>query len=80
MVGSVVFSVYHHYILISIDNVEHLPPGTSDAHAHFSNSAEFIAIAALASALAAFYAAGKLDKQAAVASELDSRGAGAHDG
>ena len=64
MVGSVVFSVYHHYVLISIDNVEHLPPGTPDAHAHFSNSAEFIAIAALASALVAFYAAGKLDQQA----------------
>ncbi len=63
MVGSVVFSVYHHYVLISIDNVEHLPPGAPDAHAHFSNSAEFIAIAALASALAAFYAAGKFDKQ-----------------
>ena len=64
MLGSVIFSVYHHYILISIDNVEHLPSGTPDAHAHFSNSAEFIAIAALASALAASYAAGKLDKQA----------------
>ena len=60
MVGSVVFSVYHHFILISPDNVEHLPPGTAHAHAHFSNSAEFIALVALAAALLAFYAAGKL--------------------
>jgi hypothetical protein len=60
MVGSVVFSVYHHYVLISNDNVEHLPAGTPEAHAHFSNSAELIALAALAAALLAFYAAGKL--------------------
>lgn len=59
MAGSVVFSVYHHYVLISNDNVEHLPAGTSEAHAHFSNSAEFIALVALAAALLAFYAAGR---------------------
>ena len=60
MVGSVVFSVYHHYVMISIDNVEHLPTGSPEAHAHFSNSAEFIAFAALIGALLSFYAAGKL--------------------
>ena len=60
MVGSVVFGVYHHYVLISNDNVEHLPAGTPEALAHFSNSAEFIAQIALAAALLAFYAAGKL--------------------
>lgn len=60
MLGSVLFSVYHHYVLISIDNVEHLPPGTPEAHAHFANSAELIALAALAGAVVAFYAAGKL--------------------
>lgn len=60
LLGSVLFSVYHHYVLISIDNVEHLPPGTPEAHAHFSNSAELIALAALAGVALAFYAAGKL--------------------
>ena len=60
MVGSVIFSVYHHYVMISIDNVEHLPAGSAEAHAHFSTSAEFIAIAALVGALLSFYAAGKL--------------------
>lgn len=65
MVGSVLFSVYHHYVLVSIDNVEHLPPGTSEAHAHFSNSAAFIALIALASALMSFYAAGRLEAHSA---------------
>jgi hypothetical protein len=59
MVGSVVFSVYHHYVMISIDNVEHLSPGTPEAHEHFSNSAEFIALVALAAALFSFYSAGR---------------------
>jgi len=60
LLGSVLFSVYHHYVLISIDNVEHLPPGAPEAHAHFSNSAEFIALAALAGAILSFYASGRL--------------------
>jgi len=60
MVGSVLFSVYHHYVLISIDNVDHLPAGTAQAHAHFSNSAELIAVSALAAALAGFYCVGSL--------------------
>jgi hypothetical protein len=64
MVGSVVFSVYHHYVLISIDNVEHLPAGTPQAHAHFADSAALIAIVALAGALLAFYAAGRAPRKA----------------
>ena len=60
MFGSVLFSVYHHYVLISIDNVEHLPPGAPEAHAHFSNSAESIALGALAGVVLGFYAVGKL--------------------
>ena len=27
MLGSLVFSVYHHYVLVSPDHVSHLPPG-----------------------------------------------------
>ena len=60
MVGSLVFSVYHHYVLISPDNVDHLPPGTPSAHMNFSDSALFIALIALITALFAFYAAGRL--------------------
>ena len=63
MLGSVLFSVYHHYVLISIDNVEHLPPGATAAHAHFSNSAEFIALSALTGVVLAFYAVGKLQHE-----------------
>ncbi|MDA1076425.1 MAG: hypothetical protein O3A63_16960 [Proteobacteria bacterium] len=61
LAGSVLFSVYHHYVMISIDNVDHLPPGTAEAHAHFANSAEFIALIALAGGLLAFYGAGRQD-------------------
>ena len=63
MVGSVIFSVYHHFILISPDNIEHLPLGSADAHAQFANSAEFIALVALSTALLAFYLAGKLQSK-----------------
>ena len=59
-VGSVIFSVYHHFILISPDNIEHLPLGSADAHTQFANSAEFIALVGLFTALLAFYLAGKL--------------------
>lgn len=60
MVSSLVFSVYHHYVLISPDNVEHLPLGTPSSHVNFSDSAGFIALIALLAALFAFYAVGKL--------------------
>ncbi len=60
LLGSVLFSVYHHYVMISIDHVNHLPPGSAAAHAHFSNSAAFIAVSALAGAILAGYAARRL--------------------
>ena len=63
MVGSVVFSVYHHFILISPDNVEYLPLGNADTHEQFANSAEFIALVALFTALLAFYSIGKLQNK-----------------
>ena len=63
MVGSVVFSVYHHFILISTDNVEYLPLGNSDRHEQFANSAEFIALVSLFTALLAFYSIGKLQNK-----------------
>ena len=63
MVGSVVFSVYHHFILISPDNVKYLPLGNTETHEQFANSAEFIALVALFTALLAFYSAGKLQNK-----------------
>lgn len=62
MAGSVVFSVLHHYVWISNDNVEHLPAGPPEAHAQFADSAAFIALAALTAALAGFYVAGHLGR------------------
>ena len=59
MLGSVVFSVYHHFVMVSDDNVHFLPPGAPEDHLHFSNSAELIAILALMGALLAFYTIGK---------------------
>lgn len=70
MVGSVLFSVYHHYVMISIDNVDHLPAGTVEEHAHFTNSAAFIALSALAAALVAFYSAGRARRSGGAASGL----------
>lgn len=60
MIGSVLFSIYYHFVFISNDNIEHLPTGTAEAQAHFANSAEFIALAAFVAALFAFYAVGRL--------------------
>ena len=51
MVGALLFGAYHHYVLVSPDNVCHLPPGTAEAHSHFITSAAAIALLELASAL-----------------------------
>jgi hypothetical protein len=49
MLGALLFGVYHHYILISPDNVAHLPPGSPGSHSHFIDSAAAIAILELSS-------------------------------
>ncbi|MGI9293097.1 MAG: hypothetical protein ACR2PS_03870, partial [Pseudomonadales bacterium] len=58
MVAALVFGVYHHYILMSPDNIAHLPAGTANVHAQFIDSAALIAIIELASAVLGFYALG----------------------
>jgi hypothetical protein len=56
MVGSLVFATYHHYILVSPDNIAHLPEGTPEAHVRFVVSAGWSALLELGSALVgAFY-------------------------
>jgi len=56
MVGSLLFATYHHYILVSPDNIAHLPEGTPEAHARFVSSAGWSALLELASGLVgAFY-------------------------
>jgi hypothetical protein len=51
MLGSFLFGAYHHYVLVSPDNISHLPPGTPESHSHFITSAGVIALVELASAL-----------------------------
>jgi len=58
MAGAVVFGAYHHYILVSPDNIAHLPPGLAEAHAQFIESAALIAIVEILAALLGFFALG----------------------
>jgi hypothetical protein len=51
MLGSFLFGAYHHYLLVSPDNIHHLPPGSPESHSHFITSACVIALVELASAL-----------------------------
>ena len=55
MLGALLFGVYHHYILVSPDNVAHLPPGTPHDHAQFIRSAATIAVLELLSAVYGAY-------------------------
>ncbi len=59
MVGSLVFATYHHYILVSPDNIAHLPEGTPEARVRFVVSAGWSALLELAGALAGAYALGR---------------------
>ena len=58
MVGSLLFATYHHYILVSPDNIAHLPEGTPEAQARFVESAGLSALLELGSALYAAFALG----------------------
>ena len=51
MLGALLFGVYHHYVMISPDNVHHLPAGNPEFHSQFISSAAVIALLELASAL-----------------------------
>jgi len=43
MAAALLFDVYHHYILVSPDNIAHLPHGTDEQHMHFTWTANAIA-------------------------------------
>ena len=56
MLGALLFGVYHHYVMVSPDNVSHLPASNPEFHSQFISSAALIAFLELVSALAgAFY-------------------------
>ena len=58
MLGALLFGVYHHYILISPDNIAQLPAGPAEAHSQFVSSAALIALIELSSALFGFFTMG----------------------
>lgn len=58
MAGALIFGVYHHYILISPDNIAHLPVGTEQQHSQFVSTAHLLSILQLLGAVLAAYLAG----------------------
>ena len=58
MAGGLVFGVYHHYVLVSPDNIAHLPDGPAQAQAGFIASSGVLALLELACALYGAYAIG----------------------
>jgi hypothetical protein len=55
MLGSFLFGAYHHYLLVSPDNVGNLPPGSLEMHSQFKTSAGVIALLELVAALFGWY-------------------------
>ena len=47
--GALLFGVYHHYVMVSPDNVAHLPAGNPGHHSQFISSAAVIAFLELVS-------------------------------
>jgi len=58
MLASFLFGAYHHYVLISPDNIGHLPAGSPESHSQFINSAAVIALVELAAALYGMFCLG----------------------
>ncbi|MBI1815099.1 MAG: hypothetical protein HYR72_08985 [Deltaproteobacteria bacterium] len=73
MLGALLFGVYHHYVMVSPDNIGHLPTGTADAHSQFIASAAVIALLELASALYGAFCLGSYRGTAAPLSDARKR-------
>ena len=58
MLGSFLFGAYHHFLLVSPDNINHLPAGSPEMHSQFITSAGVIALLELAGALYGAYCLG----------------------
>ncbi len=63
MLGSFLFGAYHHYLLVSPDNIGHLPAGSPETHSQFIVSAGVIALIELAAALYGAYSLGRFRSQ-----------------
>jgi len=58
MLGALLFGAYHHYVMVSPDNIGHLPEASPQFHSQFISSAAAIALLELASALYGAYCLG----------------------
>ena len=58
MLGALLFGAYHHYVMVSPDNIGHLPAGSPESHGRFIASAAVIAVLELAGALYGAYCLG----------------------
>jgi hypothetical protein len=58
MVAALIFGAYHHYVMVSPDNIGHLPAGSPESHSQFISSAAVIALLELVSPLYAAFALG----------------------
>ncbi len=58
MLGALLFGAYHHYVMVSPDNISHLPVGNPEFHSQFISSAAAIALLELASALCGAFCLG----------------------
>jgi hypothetical protein len=65
MLGALLFGVYHHYLMVSPDNIGHLPTGSADAQSSFIASAAALALLELASALCGAYYLASLPRASA---------------
>jgi len=66
MVGALLFGAYHHYVMVSPDNIGHLPEGSAEAHTQFISSAAVIALLELAAALYAAFCLGSRSAKSGV--------------
>lgn len=55
MAGSLLFGIYHHYILVSPDNIAHLPAAPIELHSQFIWTAHALAILQAVGGILAIY-------------------------
>lgn len=58
MLGALLFGAYHHYVLVSPDNIAHLPDGAPHLHVQFASSAAAIALLEVAGTLVGSFCLG----------------------
>jgi hypothetical protein len=58
--GALLFGAYHHFVMISPDNIGHLPHGSAEALSTFVATASALALLELASALYGAFCLGSL--------------------